>query len=256
MHHNNTIFFSLKESNRFNYKIFRGNIDAVDEQVIKNIVLAENPDIIILRVPAERKNEQYKLHNTGCRVLHCDTLVYYFCPLHAVPINPFRNKLEFHPVTGQTKHLVAELTEAIFPGYQSHYFSNPYLKRELILQGYKEWTQSYINEIDSSKFSWYITLKEKVVGFAMCSIIDETTCEGVFSGVMTEYAGKGIYPDIVRFLQNFFKSRGIRIMKVSTQIQNYSVQKTWIKEGFNLKQAFDTYHLLCFDSSNLMPDTK
>lgn len=256
MQYKNTILFSEKESSRFNCRIFRGNMDTVDEEYINNIILNEKPDIIVLRVPVEKKQEHYKLHNTGCRVLHCDTLVYYFCPLGAEPVHPFRNKLEFHPVTPQTQHLVTELTEEIFPGYQSHYFSNPYLNKELILQGYKEWTQSYINETDSSKFSWYITMQEKIVGFAMCSIIDDKTCEGVFSGVKAEFAGKGIYPDIVRFLQGFFKDRGMSKMKVSTQIQNYSVQKAWIKEGFTLKQAFDTYHLLCSQYNNIMPGNK
>ncbi len=242
----NTIQFSPKESKRFGLKTWRGNMDAVDADSINELIKTERPDIIILRLPAEQTTESYKLLGENRQVLHCDTLVYYFCSLTATVVQPFRNNLQFNLVTKQTQHFVNELTEEIFENYKSHYTANPLLKKEDVLHGYKEWTESFINEVNNDKYSWYITSNEKVIGFAMCSVLDETTCEGVFSGVKETYSGRGVYSDIVRFLQNFFKGKGMRTMKVSTQIQNYSVQKTWIKEGFNLKQAYDTWHINCF----------
>ena len=53
----------------------------------------------------------------------------------------------------------------------------------------------------------------------------------------------GIYSDVVRFTQNYFKAIGMKKMWVSTQLQNYSVQKSWIEEGFYLKKSFETYHI-------------
>jgi len=35
-------------------------------------------------------------------------------------------------------------------------------------------------------------------------------------------------------------------MTVTTQIQNYAVQKIWVKEGFSLCNSFDTYHINSF----------
>jgi predicted GNAT family acetyltransferase len=249
MQDNNSIEFSPVESSRFKYKIYRGNITNIDEGLITGIINNQQPDILILRLPVDFKSEHYKLTNLGYPVLHCDTMVYYFCSLAATTITPIRNNLEFHLVTSATQYLVDELTEELFDGYKSHYFSNPFLKKELILQGYKEWAQSFINEKDSNKFSWYITLNGIAIAYVIYQIVDNDNCEGILSGVKSKYAGKGIYTDIMRFAKKYFKDKGLKVMKNSTQIQNYSVQKTWINEGFRLKQAFDTYHINCFLSN-------
>jgi acyl dehydratase len=60
---------------------------------------------------------------------------------------------------------------------------------------------------------------------------------------MPNFAGKGIYSDMIKYTQQFFKDGGYSSMWVSTQIQNYSVQKAWLNEGFFLKKSFETYHI-------------
>lgn len=253
MEANNEITFRPAESRRFNCRIYRGALTGIDTDSLKAFISNNRPDILIVRIPAALKEEQYKLAETGFQVLHCDTLVYYFCSLRTVTVAELRNQLQFHLVNRETSGLIGELTGIIFADYKNHYSSNPHLKKELILEGYKEWAQSFVHEEDSSKYGWYVTLNDAIVAFALCSITDENTCEGVLYGVKHEVSGKGIYSDLVRFTQQFFKEKGMKIMKVSTQVQNYSVQKAWIKEGFNLKEAFDTCHINCFLSSN---DTK
>lgn len=253
MEPNNEITFRPLESRRFNCRIYRGALTDIDTASLKAFITNNRPDILILRTPATLKEEQYKLAETGYQVLHCDTLVYYFCSLRTVTIVPLRNQLQFHLVNSETSGLIGELTGIIFANYKNHYSSNPHLKKESVLEGYKEWAQSFVHEDDRNKYGWYVTLNDVAVAFALCSITDENTCEGVLYGVKNEVSGKGIYSDLVRFTQHFFKEKGMKIMKVSTQVQNYSVQKAWIKEGFNLKEAFDTYHINCFLSSN---DTK
>jgi GNAT superfamily N-acetyltransferase len=246
MEANNEISFCPLESSRFNCSIYRGVLTHIDTAAVKGFIKTNKPDILIIRVPAGFKDEHYKLADTGYQVLHCDTLVYYFCSLHSHSTTPLRNELRFHIVDRETRSLLGGLTGIIFADYKNHYSSNPQLKKELILEGYKEWAESFVHAEDPSKYGWYVTLDQAVVAFALCSITDQNTCEGVLYGVKKEVSGKGIYSDLVRFTQNFFKEKGIRIMKVSTQIQNYSVQKAWIKEGFTLKEAFDTYHINCF----------
>lgn len=245
----NQITFRQLESLRFNCNIYRGVLREIDIDSIKIFIKNNQPDILIVRVPAVLKHQQHKLAETGYSVLHCDTLVYYFCSLRTVSAAALRNPLQFHLVNRTTCGLIGELTAVIFSDYKNHYHSNPYLKKDLILQGYKEWAQSFINEEDSNKYGWYVTYNNDLVAFALCSISDESTCEGVLYGVKHEVSGKGIYSDLVRFTQQFFKEKGIKIMKVSTQVQNYSVQKAWMREGFNLKEAFDTFHINCFLSS-------
>lgn len=249
MEPNNEISFCPLESRRFNCRIYRGTLTDIDTTAIKAFISNNRPDVLILRVPCGLKEEHYKLLETGFPVVHCDTLVNYFCSLRTLPVAALRNKLQFHLVNRETSALIAELTAVIFADYKNHYSSNPHLKKELILDGYKEWAGSFVHELDSNKFGWYVTLEDDAVAFALCSSTGENTCEGVLYGVKSEFSGKGIYSDLVRFTQNFFKEKGMKTMKVSTQVQNYSVQKAWTKEGFTLKEAYDTYHINCFLSN-------
>jgi hypothetical protein len=48
---------------------------------------------------------------------------------------------------------------------------------------------------------------------------------------------------MMRFTQSYYQSRRVKKMKVSTQIQNFAVQKAWVKEGFFLEEAFITLHI-------------
>ncbi len=242
--------FSAPESKRFGFKIYRGNLLDIDINNIRKIIADGKADILILRLPAETKNEHYKLLETGFPVFHCDTLVYYFCSLNAIQVQALRNSLSFDIVTPATADMLDGLVENIFADYKNHYFSNPVFKRELIIHGYQEWAGTFLHEVDNSKFLWLVKLQNEVIGFAMCSINNENTCEGVLYGVKSEFSGRGVYSDIIRFTQKYFKDMGMKKMIVSTQIQNYSVQKVWVKEGFNLKNAFDTYHINCFLTNN------
>ena len=56
-------------------------------------------------------------------------------------------------------------------------------------------------------------------------------------------SGGGIYGDLIRHTQADFASRGFSTMLVSTQVNNFAVQKVWAREGFHLFEAWDTYHV-------------
>ncbi|MFN5444571.1 MAG: hypothetical protein ACK48V_10115, partial [Crocinitomicaceae bacterium] len=53
----------------------------------------------------------------------------------------------------------------------------------------------------------------------------------------------GIYTDLIRYSKFFFKEMGIHTMIVSTQLNNFSVQRVWTKENFLISHSYDTYHV-------------
>ena len=246
MHTTHGIKFAALESERFGLKIYRGELPAIDIAYIKEVIIGNKADVLILRLPVETKAQHHLLLNTGFRVLHCDTLVYYFCSLVATQVQSLRNNITFEVINEKDTDILDELVGQIFTEYRNHYFSNPVFEKRLINEGYQQWAKSFLHEKEASQFSWFVKLNEKIVGFVLCSIISNNTCEGVLYGVKHEFSGKGIYSDMIRFSQQFFKDKGLKKMLVSTQIQNYSVQKVWLKEGFNLKYALDTYHINSF----------
>jgi GNAT superfamily N-acetyltransferase len=153
--------------------------------------------------------------------------------------------LIFKEVDINSLHLFKSIIPIIFKNYRNHYFSNPYLDKSEILEGYVEWASAYVTEIDTSKKSWLVYKDDILIGFATCSMNKiDNSCEGVLYGVHPEYSGGGIYTDIIRFTQAYFKEHNYEKMFVSTQIQNYTVQKVWQKESFLINNAYYTYHLM------------
>jgi predicted acetyltransferase len=241
----NQVLFSDVDSQRFGINVFRATLNEVDIGNLKDQIEADAIDLIILRLPSATKDKHSTLHLLDCQIIHADTLVYYFCTLNN-QITPLRNDLSFEIISDENKGILNEIVPIIFKDYTSHYASNPMLDKVKTSAGYIEWAKSYVTTANPNRISWLVKNENQIIGFATCSFNqDKNECEGVLYGVMPEASGKGVYTDIIRFTQSYFKDLGYKTMWVSTQIQNYSVQKAWIKENFQLKKAFDTYHIIC-----------
>ncbi len=236
------INYSDVESNRFNLNIYRAKLEDVKQGILKKELINNNADLLILRLPSANKNVHSKLLNIGFEVIHADTLVYYIVNLSTHEVKPLRNDLTFEIIDDSNISVLKEIIPIIFQDYQNHYFSNPILDKEKITEGYIEWASSYYSQ--TGKISFLVKKEGQVAGFATCSFdAEKQESEGVLYGVMPNFAGKGIYSDMIKFTQQYFKDKGFRSMWVSTQIQNYSVQKAWLNEGFFLKKSFETYHI-------------
>ena len=239
------VLFSDVDSQRFGINVFRATLNDVDIENLKQQINNDAIDLIILRLPSATKDKHSVLHQLGFQIIHADTLVYYFCTLNT-DITPLRNELSFEEISRENSEILNEIVPIIFKDYTSHYASNPILDKAKTSEGYIEWAKSYVTTANPNRISWLVKSDNEIIGFATCSFNQEKKeCEGVLYGVMPQAAGKGVYTDIIRFTQRYFKNLDYKTMWVSTQIQNYSVQKAWIKENFQLKKAFDTYHIIC-----------
>jgi predicted acetyltransferase len=239
------VLFSDVDSQRFGINVYRATLDEVEIENLKEQIKSDAIDLIILRLPSATKDQHSALHQLGFQVIHADTLVYYFCTLNN-EITPLRNELSFEVISEENKEILNEIVPIIFKDYTSHYASNPMLDRAKTSEGYIEWAKSYVTTANPNRISWLVKSENAIIGFATCSFnVEKNDCEGVLYGVMPDASGKGVYTDIIRFTQSYFKDLGYKTMWVSTQIQNYSVQKAWIKENFQLKKALDTYHIIC-----------
>ncbi len=239
------VTYSSLDSERFGINIFRATLDDICIEELKEQINSDAIDLIILRLPTTTKDKHSALHQLGFQIIHADTLVYYFSILNT-DIPPLRNELSFEVISEENNEILDKIVPVIFKDYKSHYASNPMLDKTKISQGYVEWAKSYITIANPNRISWLVKKDTEIIGFATCSFNQEKKeCEGVLYGVMPQASGKGVYTDIIRFTQGYFKELNYKKMWVSTQIQNYSVQKAWIKENFHLEEAFDTYHIIC-----------
>lgn len=250
---NVNISYSMVESRRFGLNVYRGVLPHIDTAIIFERIFQERIDLLILRIPSENKHEIASLDKLGFPYLVADTLVYYSSDLTQYHPNKLRNKdLTFKEATIGDSDLLNDMVSEIFKDYKNHYFSNPYFQKTDILEGYKEWTISYIKDESNVKTVWIGYRKEKPVCFATCAYAKEEG-EGVLYGILPEAQGGGVYGDLIRFTQNDMRKKGLKTMKVSTQVHNFAVQKVWSREGFFLSESFDSIHINSFMNTSKLP---
>jgi len=238
------IHLSDLESNRFNLPIYRANEPQFNYQMIADFLALHPEALLIYRVPTYEQYNLFQLNELEIKYLMADTLVYYETDIQNKALESIKNNLSFERGTVADKPIFDTLVSEIFADYTNHYFSNPILSKDKIIEGYQEWVSTYyLNPKDTDKVAFLVKKENTVVGFATCSNEDKETAEGVLYGVRPQFSGSGIYTDMMRFTQSYYQSRRVKKMKVSTQIQNFAVQKAWVKEGFFLEEAFITLHI-------------
>lgn len=238
--------YSDVESKRFQMNVHRYRGSELNHGELKKYILENDVDLLILRLPVEEKEAVQKLSKLGFPIIHADNLVYYSVELQKTEISPLKNDLNFVEVTPENMQVLQDMIPLIFKGYKNHYSSNPYLDRKKISEGYIEWACSYMYNM-KDKIAWLVKKGEQHIGFATCAFdYEKSECEGVLYGVHPDFSGGGVYSDIIRYTQRYFKEKNFSKMIVSTQIQNLAVQKVWARENFRIAYAFDTYHINSF----------
>jgi hypothetical protein len=130
------ITYSPYESRRFNLNVHRGKLNTINPNKLKDYILRNEVDLLILRFPSNDKANHNKLANLGFDYLHADVLVYYQKDLTRADISQMQNELRFELLTESNFHYIEEMIPVIFKGYQNHFSSNSYLKKIEIIDGY------------------------------------------------------------------------------------------------------------------------
>ncbi len=246
-----TIVKSEKESVRFKMNVQRAFMESLNIKELSQSIVNNDIDLTILRIPSESLSQISKLNTLGFSYYQTDTLVYYYVNFDDYEPKELRNNdLNFVVATKSDEILMGTLVDAIFPGYTNHYNSNPYIDKKNILEGYKEWVIDFIEK--ENKHVFLVNRGNTTIGFATCSI-ENGEAEGVLYGVLPEASGGGVYSDIIRYTQSFMKDLGLKKMKVSTQVQNYAVQKVWSREGFFMLKSFATIHINSLLNYSIFP---
>jgi len=235
--------FSDLESARFDMRIVRGRVDNIVPRELATEILTSNCDVAIVRIPSQYSSSVSALQRWALPVLHGDTLVYYKCDLYHYEVPPPRNTdIEFTQANGADLEELRAIVDLTFRDYVSHYHANPLFPRDKILAGYQQWAESYATNPECTL--WIARRSGRLAAFAACrNDAANSEAEGILYGVNPQDAGGGLYGDLIRHTQSDAKNRGIRIMKVSTQVGNFAVQKVWAREGFHLFEALDTFHI-------------
>jgi RimJ/RimL family protein N-acetyltransferase len=180
------------------------------------------------------------LENAGFRLK--DTLVYYEATLEPSTIPMPRSAVPIRAVRPGEGDAVSALARAAFADYFSHYHADPRFDRGKVDDAFVDWAQRSCADKGVADEVFVADDGGTLGGFATLRFNDATEGEGVLFGVHPAYQGMGIYRDFMTTGMQWCLEHGRRRMIVSTQINNYTVQRAWVRLGFLHYRSFYTLH--------------
>ena len=237
------LYFSPVESKGLGFQVWRGRLNSIDQEQLREVLIKNAVDLAIISIPVERKDALLTIQRIGFPYILADISVYFYLDLNEYVPEISTNKpgSEFVQLAAGHVPILDKLIAEIFKGYQNHYTANPLLSLDLII-AYQEWMQSYISDADQGRIGWLVKAFDKYVAFATCEFSAKKS-EIILTGVVPELRGRGVFSSVIRYLLNYFKGQGISQIRVSTQLHNYAAQRAYTKEGFIIDQAFLIIHI-------------
>lgn len=235
--------YSPFDSERFCLQVFRADVADFEPKALANEIFSTACDVAIVRVPSRVATNMSALSRWALPVIHADTLVRYKCDLlqHSPPAL-LNTDLTFSVAKASEAVELRDVVADIFRSYSGHYAANHLFPRDRILMGYQEWAERSI--VESGCTLWLARRGGNIVAFAACHINSETgVADGILYGVNPDLSGRGIFTDLIRYTQAEAKKIGMHSMGMSSTIGNLAVQKVWVREGFYMIAAQDTFHI-------------
>jgi RimJ/RimL family protein N-acetyltransferase len=204
--------------------------------------VAANVQMITARVDVGALDRIHALEADGYRLM--DTLVYYARPLEDLPAAPVLAKdVSMRLAVPADAPRVAEVARDAFQGYFGHYHADPRLDNAAADAAYVEWAETATAQCGSKEPVLIVENKTAgVVGFATMRLNSKDESEGVLFGIHPNAQGGGLYSAFIIEAMHEGQNLGTSRMIVSTQINNYAVQRVWARLGFTHCRSLYTFH--------------
>jgi len=182
----------------------------------------------------------HALENAGFRVM--DTLLYYRLRLGDAPIPEPRLALPIRMASAADSDAVGRLAAAAFADYFSHYHADPRLDRRKVDEVFVDWARRSCLDKTVADAVFVAVDGSELGAFATMRRNDDAEGEGVLFAVHPRCQQKGVYGDLMISGMHWCLEQGRQRMIVSTQVNNYAVQRAWVRLGFRLYASFYTLH--------------
>ena len=235
--------FEERERARFGYRMARLALDSAcgptDAERIMEMCRSSSVEMLTLRVPTDKVALVQALEALEFRIMDC--LVYYECPTEYLSVvEP--STLKIREATVEDAPAVAEIARLSFSEYSSHYYADARLDRVRVSEAYIDWAQRCCADRELASCVFLPIVSEAIAGFIALRQNSPTEGEGVLNAVHPDFAGAGIYGQLITRSKQWCRDSGMKRMVISTQIDNLKVQRTWSNRGFHLYKSYYTLH--------------
>lgn len=125
--------------------------------------------------------------------------------------------------------------------FYSRFFNDPFLPKDKAKNVYSHWTNCAFE--NSEKYFVIANVNDNTLGYLLFSVnLDESTAIIELIAVDKELKGHNIGKSLISELEHFVFEKGIKTIKVGTQIDNTTAIRFYIKCGFEYVSCNSVYH--------------
>ena len=229
------------ESERFGIVAGRVRDPRASVQLLNSAAEALGIQMLTVRLNCADHAQIHAVEASDFRLM--DTLVYYERSLsQPLPeILPSGGSV-IRPARPEDANSVGEIAGAAFSNYIGHFHADPRLKAADADGAYIDWARNSVLGQSDLDEAWVVTQDGRLGGFLTLRRNDQSESEIILNAVHPDLQRRGLYE---RLLQQAFLSgqkSGAERLIVSTQLNNFPVQRAWAKTGFRLTKALHTFH--------------
>jgi len=208
---------------------------------VDQAAMAAGVDMLTTRIDASDLPRAHALEDAGYRLM--DTLVYYGRTLDDWPgRDPAVTNITLSEAAPQDRSAISALARAAFSDYIGHYHADPRLDSNAADAAYVEWAE--VCAASSSADAPVLVARDmaELLGFLALRRNTPDEFEIVLNAVHPAAQGQGVYKALVARALERVQETGARRIIVSTQINNYAVQRVWSRLGFSHYRSIYTFH--------------
>lgn len=232
------------ETKRFGVKCARFAITSnqlPDLALLNEQARVEGIRMVSARLDVSHLPLAHLLEDDGYRLM--DSLVYYTRPNIPLPETKLLpDGLSLRRAIPEDALGVAIVAREAFKGYFGHYHVDPRLDNAAADDAYVEWAETSVSRMDNGKVALIVEAADKIVGFCTVKRLNDMDADIELSGIMPENQGGGLYSRLIEHCILLSQEMGAENTKISTQINNYAVQKVWARSGFHHERSVYTFH--------------
>ncbi|MEM9465424.1 MAG: GNAT family N-acetyltransferase [Actinomycetota bacterium] len=201
---------------------------------------AMDAELLTARIDVGDLDVAHRLEEAGFRLM--DTLVYYGRAVSDPPPAAPPPGTSIRTAEADDVAAVGSIARLAFHDYVGHFHADPRLDDADADAAYVQWAETSTAEAGPVRPVLLTCADDNVLGFLTLRDIGDTTAEIVLNAVDPEQQGRGIYAALVRAAIGLADRTGTERLVVSTQINNYGVQRVWARLGFVHERSIYTFH--------------
>ncbi len=231
------------ESQRFGIKIANLQIGAEvhDSRAdLKQIIESSTADLVVIRYPSQLRWVGVEISQTTWKQITCDSTVYFASANSPVVEKPQHSNFRIEQCEPDELSKLVTVTRNSFKGYINHWHYNSKTSNSKIEEAYEEWLIG-----SAGKFGYQTYLMSDgsdPIGMALL-LNHQHVSEILLAGMTSEYQGKGLYGQLLHFVEKDVREKRDTQIIISTQSQNINVQKAWVRRAWNPILTIQTIHL-------------